>query len=387
MVATTEFQDTDAPLGLVDLSPAARALSDLRLPVGSFLGAQLIVLVLAAVEAAVHGVGLLKELTIWDGQWYLTLAAHGYPASVPHGQSALGFLPLYPALMWLTSHVSGMSLTASGLLLNRAGGLVSTILVYRLSTIWWGPDTGRRATLLYSFFPGAMIFSLVYSDGLFMALVTACLLCLERRRWLAAGIVAALATATGADGTALVVCCMTAAILHLWRCRAWEGHWEQLRCLAAPILAPLGLVAFASYLWVHTGNPLASFETQNRYWGNHFDLLATFRTYDLFIRMNGSISLAIGLLGVPFVLGTRYLLLKLPNRPPGPALAWGFGVTFLSLASAGLSPNPRMLLFAFPSGVILGRWLRGTGYMVVLALSVVGLVVLSWLTLSGAVLP
>lgn len=385
--APPELRYAGGPSTVVDPAPAAREVGGLVLPVGAFVGAQLAVMLVAVVESVAHGTTVVHELTIWDGQWYLRLAAHGYPGSMPHGQSTLGFLPLYPAAMWLVSHVTGLSLTTAGLLTDRAGGLVSTVLVYRLSTIWWGTDAGRRATLLYAFFPGAVVFSLVYADGLFMALVVGCLLCLEQRRWWWAGVLAALATGTGADGFAVVACCATAAALHIWRDRVWEGNWRELRCLAAPVLAPLGLIGFAGYLWIHTGDPMASFDAQWKYWGNHVDALSMWRTYRLFLRLNGSLTLAIGLVGVPFVLGTRYLLVKARHRPPGPVLVWGFGVTVLSLVSAGLTPNPRMLLFAFPSAIVLGCALRGRSFAAVVVLSAMALVGLCWLVFSGAVLP
>src|SRR4051812_41684628 len=50
-----------------------------------------------------------RVLTVWDGRWYLRIAVHGYPHTVPQGdsyagtgrqvQSAPAFFPLYPLLM------------------------------------------------------------------------------------------------------------------------------------------------------------------------------------------------------------------------------------------------------------------------------------------------
>lgn len=357
------------------------------LAVTAYGASRAVVFVMVSTVAAVHGASRSGVLTGWDGRWYLQLARHGYPSVVPHGQSTLGFLPVYPLLMRAFASLPGVSLVAAGVLINQAGGLASTILLQRLTAGWWGEETARRATLLYAFFPGTVVFSMVYSDGLFLALVMACLLCLDQRRWWAAGAFAAVATATGADGFALVGGCATAAGLHIWRTRAWR-HRRELVSLAAPGLAPAGLVAFGAYLWARVGSPLASLHAQRRYWGNHVDTLSLFHHYQLLLKLGGTeINLTVGLLGVPFVIGSRFLLYRLRDRPPGPTIVWGAAVTVASLFSAGLTPNPRMLLFSFPSAVVVGRYLRGPAFAGVILASVGALVWLSWATLSGWVLP
>jgi hypothetical protein len=275
----------------------------------------------------------------------------------------------------------------AALVVARLGGLVSVLFVQELTSAWWDEESGRRAAVLYALFPGTVVFSMAYSDGLFLALATGCLLALEKRRWVLAGVAAALATATGADGAILTLACLVAAFIHVVRSRAWEDR-AQFRCLAAPALAPLGLASFCLYLWARVGSPFALEEAQRRFWGNHISVFSAFSHYLLFLRMGGrELSLLIGLLGIPFVLGTRYLLLRREARPPAPALIWGFGVTLLSMVSAGLTPNPRMLLLSFPSGVVLARYTKGVGFQMVAAASAVGLALISRWTLEGHILP
>jgi hypothetical protein len=228
---------------------------------------------------------------------------------------------------------------------------------------------------------------MAYSDGLFLALVTGCLLGLEKRRWVLAGSCAAMATATGADGAVLMLACLVAALIHLARTRTWKDR-RQWACLAAPALAPLGLGVFGLYLWVRYGSPLVSEQTQRRFWGNHISPISAFEHYLLFVRLGGhELNLLIGLLGLPFIVGTRYLLLRRRARPPAPVLAWGFGVTGLSIVSAGLMPNPRMLLLSFPSSVVLARYSEGRRFWAIAVLSALGLAFISWWTLTGLTLP
>jgi len=349
--------------------------------------AQLLVLVVAGAEATLAHVSMTGELTRWDGHWYLDLANHGYPSAIPNTSSTLGFMPGYPLLIRAVRGLWSIPAVPAALLLARAGGLVSTLLVKQLTSLWWGDQSGQRAALLYAVFPGALVFSMAYSDGVFLALVLACLLALEHRRWLLAGLLGAAATVTGADGAILVLAVATAAGLHAWRGRVWENRSE-LTCLIAPLLCASGMGSFAVYLWVRMGSPWAVMDAQTRFWGNHVSPLATLHHYELYLHLGGrELNLLIGLLGVPFVLGTLYLLLRREARPPAWALVWGFGVILISLGSSGLTPNPRMLLLAFPGGVVLARYVRGRAFVGLAAASAAGLALVSWWTFGGHMLP
>ena len=344
------------------------------------------VLAVAVVAAASQHLSVGTELSRWDGQWYLALAQHGYPSDIPSGPSTLGFLPGYSLAIRALAALSVPMLTAA-LVVALASGLISTLLVQELATSWWGDATGRRAAVLFTAFPGTVVFSMAYSDGLFLALVTGCLLALEKRRWVAAGACAALATATGADGAVLALACLVAAVIHIIRNQAWKDR-RHLVCLAAPALAPVGLGAFCLYLWVRVGSPIAFEQVQRRYWGNHISPIAIVDHYLMFIQLGGrELNLLVGLLGIPFIIGTRYLMLRRWARPPGAVLTWGFGVTGLSVVSAGLAPNPRMLLLSFPSSVVLARYSEGRRFWAIALVSALALVFVSWWTLSGQILP
>ena len=207
------------------------------------------VLAVALVAAASQRLSVGTELSRWDGQWYLALAQHGYPSNIPSGPSTLGFLPGYSLAIRALAALS-LPMLPAALVVALASGLISTLFVQELATSWWGDATGRRAAVLFTAFPGTVVFSMAYSDGLFLALVTGCLLALEKRRWVAAGVCAALATATGADGAVLALACLVAALIHVVRNQAWRDR-RHLVCLAAPALAPVGLGAFCLYrLWV-----------------------------------------------------------------------------------------------------------------------------------------
>jgi len=317
---------------------------------------------------------LIRELSNWDGVWYVDAAVHGYPHAVAHWQSTLGFLPLYPMLMWLVSHALFCSAAVAGLLISLAGGAVAAVLVQRLALRWWGVRASRRALLFFCFFPGSIVFSMVYSEGLTVPLVAGCLLALADRRWLLAGILAALATAVEPVALAVIPACAVAAIMEL-RARGLRDR-RAWRSLAAPVLSPLGIGAFGAFLWAWTGTPLATYDVQ-RYspgWAETTSPLAlvnaaikmvnepldfSYAHYPLNINLNYEN----GVLGALFLLFALWLIVfRLRPRMPAPALALVLAVAAATFTSANTPPNPRMLLCAFPALIAVAAWARGRSF-------------------------
>lgn len=338
---------------------------------------------------------LVRELSNWDGVWYINAALHGYPHAALHVQSTLGFMPLYPALIWLFSHVLFGSPALAGLLISLVGGAIATVLVARLAEEWWGEAASRRAVLFFCLFPGSIVFSMVYSEGLTVPLVAGCLLALSRRRWLLAGLLAGLATAVEPVALAVIPACVAAAWQELRR--RGLGDRAAWRSLLAPILSPLGVIGFGLFLWAWTGTPLASYDTQ-RYapgWAERSSVLTIFNdVWHMFHELldfgnaryprNINLNYENGVLGAVFMLVGLLLIWRLQRRIRGralglrsledqggadampqataelsertlprgislPALVWTLAVAALTLTSANTPPNPRMLLCAFPA--------------------------------------
>jgi hypothetical protein len=314
---------------------------------------------------------LLRELSNWDGVWYVDTAVHWYPHAVVHWQSTLGFLPLYPMAMWLVSHVLFCSVAVAGLLISLVGGAVAAVLVQRLATQWWGEHAGRRALLFFCLFPGSIVFSMVYSEGLTVPLAAGCLLALAQRRWLLAGLLAALATAVEPVALAVIPACAVAAVGEL-RSRGLRerGAW---RSLVAPALSPLGIGAFGVFLWAWTGTPLATYDVQ-RYspgWAETTSPLALVNAATKMVSepldfsyahypLNINLNYENGVFGALFLLFALWLIVfRLRPRMPAPALALVLAVAALTLTSANTPPNPRMLLCAFPALMAVAAWAEG----------------------------
>ena len=367
-------------------------LSAARWPAAVYAGSRLVILVPAGLDTLITHRPLGTELALFDGQWYLRLAAHGYPAQAVPGKSALGFLPLYPlAIRGLAA--LGPSLLAAALILAVAGGLIAAVLVHRLAGIWWGEPTARWAVLMFCLFPGSVVFSMAYSECLTLPLVLGCLLALRSGRWLTAGLTAGLASAVEPAALVLVPACLLVSIREV---RAF-GIRDRLarRSLLAPLLAPAGLGLFAVYLWYRTGTPFASYQAQHDGWhqGDPFALLGqpvAERMLDNPETILGHLvnpSLWNGLLGSVFLACALVALARYRHELSPGVLVWTAGVGVLTVWSVMSLTNARMLLIAFPAVIVWARRLGGRRRVAFLAVETALFVLASALTLAGLMLP
>jgi hypothetical protein len=370
---------------------------ELRWPLLTYGGTRLALLVLAIVCDLIFGpvvpkTSIAHEIGNWDGYWYIRVATLGYPHAVSHAQTTLGFFPLYPMVMWLVSRVLFLPYFVSGLLVSLVGGFVATVLVQRLTTLWWGPETARKAVLLFCLFPGSIVFSMDYSEGLLIPLTAGCMLALHKRRWVLAGVLAGVATAIGPDALVLVAMCGAASLVQLWRYGWRDG--DARRSLVAPILAPAGTLAFALFLKAWTGSFLASYTAQKFGWQEATTLkalpalLATTvaEVVDPGHLSNVNLNGVVGLLGAGFLfVGLRWLWAE---RLTIPIEVWVYvaAMTFLITTSAQVPPNPRMLITAFPVVLIFASRLTGRGWTRMVRLTAGSFVLLSTLTFVGAIL-
>jgi|SRR5450755_414254 hypothetical protein len=362
------------------------AMRRLRWAFAVYAASRLVYLVLALVDTRIHTWSLGRELSNWDGLWYLSVAAHGYGTHVSHIQSNLGFFPLYPLAMWLVAHLLSSSLLLAGVLVSTIGGFAATVLIQRLSAGWWGEGAGKRVVLFFCLFPGSIVFSMVYAEGMLIALVAGCLLALDRRRWVLAGLLAGLATGVGPQAFAIIPACALAAALEIRR-RGWRDP-QARRALAAPVLAPLGAVAFGAFLWARTGSPFAGFTAQRYGWDERTDPLALLHqetqlahqiTHSQHINLND----VAGLLGAVFLLIALVQLITTRPRVSPAAFAWVLGMGFLTVTSENVPPNPRMLIAAFPALAVVAYRLRGRAFHWLIAGSTVLLVAMSLMSFVG----
>jgi hypothetical protein len=366
-----------------------------------YVAARLVLLVAAYLQSSFGHAPFQNELANWDGFWYRELANKGYPSHVSYAQTTLGFFPMFPLAIWPVQHLIQLvfghdlnwSATYAGAVISGVGGLIATILVHRLADGWWGRETARRATILFILFPGSVVFSMVYSEGLLLPLVAGCLYALERRRWLLAGVLAGIGTAVQPVGLVLAPVCAISAVMEIRR-RGWRTP-EARRSLIAPALSVSGAAGFMLFLWRWTGNPFANYIAQHHGWSEKTDPLALVH---LTTKLAGELSLShfnqptinlnlvAGLIGALLLVMWLVLLWFCRRQVSVEAIAWTLAISFLAFTSSEVPPNPRMLITAFPALLTVARYARGKWFTVIVWVNGVLFVGLSLLTFFGLTL-
>lgn len=305
----------------------------------------------ALASALPGGMPVRRALAGHDGYWYLRAVTAGYPARLPTGagdarQSTVAFFPVYPLVVRAAHVAAGVTPELAALAVGLVAGVVALPVVALVSRQVLGDGEAVAVAALLSFAPAAYVLSLAYSEALFLALSAGSLLAMLRRRWLAAGLLAAVASGTRPTGLVLVLCLAVAAVGEVRR----GGPRAGWRPLTATAIAPTGLVAFLGYLWAHTGSLTAYPDTERVGWGTHFDGgLSTARlvVHALLHPLARPPDDAVAAFVLLVVLAAVLLLL---DRPPLVLGVWGGAVAYLALSgSTGtFSSIPRLVLPAFP---------------------------------------
>ena len=140
----------------------------------------------------------MSPLNGWDAVWYHWVEAHGYDPAIAHGNLA-AFYPLWP-LTWHAVSWLPIPIYLAGSLLSTVFFGIALCLLYRMTLGRYDVTIARRTTLFLAFWPLAFVFSMPYSESLFLlASLGAFALTWHGRWWWgsAAGAVAVLARPVG----------------------------------------------------------------------------------------------------------------------------------------------------------------------------------------------
>jgi hypothetical protein len=301
-------------------------------------------------RAAVSGSAvrsMLDVLTSWDGLWYMDIVRNGYPTHIPDDvtyhmdEARAAFFPLFPLLgHWFDAVFPGGDSFAV-LVMNTVFGFVAVVLIGMLGQRLYGERVGRTATTLAAMFPGSFVLTFAYSESLMLMLAAATLLCLHDRRWLLAGVFAALTTATRPNGVAIAVACLVAAVMAVKDDRDW-------RAVSSVLLAPIGFIVFQIWLGQHTGEADAWFRVQREAWGEgaSFGWTALKNTAEAVTQPLTSPTDTITAVSVV----TTVALIWMTSKAKLPLFinAYSWTVLALMLAPATVTARPRFLFTAFP---------------------------------------
>jgi hypothetical protein len=267
-------------------------------------------------------------------------------------------------------HPVTRSWIVAGVVVSALAGVATCLALYRIAAADDPADvpltesvTGRHAVLYLVLFPYAVFLFAGYSEGLFLAFVTASWLAARQERWAAASVLAAGATATRITGIAFVA----GLVVEYLVSRRREGRLIDRKAplLLLPALPVLGYFA---YLHHHTGRWNEYADATRAGWGRHLasPLDGWRTTYRVAFAHGQSADFAwfwrAEILAVLVALAVTIALLA--QRRWGEATYTG--VTFLMMACTNYyGSGVRSLMVLFPMYLLLARlsarrqWLHG----------------------------
>ena len=152
--------------------------------------------------------------------------------------------------------------------------------------------------------------------------------------------------------------------------------------MLAPLLAPVGIVAFFAYLWAHTGTPLEWFHAQRHGWQSGAYGYGVPRAF-LQVIYNGLSSVNWTVKSTSAIVVLGLLVLFFLARPPATWIAYVVAVLAFGIISPVIGITPRLLLRCFPLLGVVGARLPRLWFEVVLGLSALCLAALAVASLGG----
>jgi hypothetical protein len=327
---------------------------------------------------------------IWDAEWFIYIARHGYGFGPPHFDPSPAFYPLYPALLWLGAQLLGGNTVAAGVVLAFPLTLATFLLLFALARDLVGQRSALLAVAYMAVFPYAFFLQALYSEAIFLVCAIAAFLAAERRRFLLAGVLGGAALLARAAGVAVL------ASLLVFALKSSARRANTLRVAAA-----LPLFAIYPLVLSRQGRSPKAFLTSEHGWRNYSahdpvgTVLAPFRSlYDgTHAAWTGAADIGdklvtgspLSALAIHDVAAFATLVLFLPLsvltwRRLGSAYGAYCAVSFalplvVRPAVAPLLSLPRFALAVFPCFIVLGTLrLHPNVHRILLCASLVGLV-------------
>jgi len=233
----------------------------------------------------------ISLLCRFDCGWYLSIAESGYStAELKSGATNLAFFPLHPLVIRLLAPLFLDNYLYAAVAISNVCFYVALVYVYRYVRLLNLDRTVAMVTVgLLCVMPESITFSAAYSEGLFLLLLVVAMFYLRREQYLAAGIAAAMLSATRANGIFFIVFALVWIVRRDGMC-ALLTPWRAPERFVPIIFAPLGLFLYLGYCFVTTGDAFAYSSTELYGWGWYFT--PPWDTLLVMLRTEGAVRLA-----------------------------------------------------------------------------------------------
>lgn len=209
--------------------------------------------------------GYWEVLTNWDGQWYKSIALHGYPtdpdAFGPSArQNETAFYPMYPLIVRTLMQLTGQRFEIVAPSLSLAASAIAMVLLCRWLEKTRGIGLALGAIVVLSAFPTAPVFQMAYTEGVAIVFLIVALRAAIERRYRTLLVVGALLAVTRPIALPLGAFLLLLALAQFRRDRSRGAPFDRQPGLAGLAIVGSALV-WPLCVWVITGIPDAYFRT------------------------------------------------------------------------------------------------------------------------------
>jgi hypothetical protein len=291
---------------------------------------------------------LATYFATWDGAHYLFLSEEGYQK----GSASCAFYPLWPYLIRACSWLTFGNHFVAGLLLTNLLSAVAFLVFHYFVERNHGLRTANASVALLLAYPGAIFFSFIYTESLFLLLVTLFFLCLFAERYLWVAVIGFLLPLTKAVG----VFCVFPLLVYLWIQRA---DWKTYLAYYGPIL---GYATYFGIMYYTTGNALEGFDAQ-RFYPNQpsvahlFDLPGFLSHLFMPLQLHGMVDSALDRGLFLLLVACLYPIWKL-NKV---YFVYACLIGLVPAASSWFLSYTRNVMMCFPIFIVLAQLLGGRG--------------------------
>jgi hypothetical protein len=324
------------------------------------------------------------KLLAWDASWFVRVAQDGYPTSYQYGPngellgSTLAFFPGYPLMIRATAAVTRLEHGTAAIALAWVFGGVVAVLLCALATRLWNRRVALALVTLVCVQPMSVVFTMAYSEPMFLALVLASMLAVHKDRWLLGGMFGFLAGLTRPTGAALALALIVAAVLHVRNGSLGRRRWL---AVAGAAIACLGAPSYLFWVGRRLGDWSGWFNVQSAGWGTTTDYgVMVFRfVRDAFRAGDGWVQMSVAIMLVAAVaLALLSIVMMFRGEIWPPLVVYGLVALALVVGQAGYyHSKPRLLvpvlLTLVPPALALGRARPRTAAAVLVAFGLFGL--------------
>jgi hypothetical protein len=191
----------------------------------------------------------------FDGEHYLSVVQRGYQPLTYF------YFPAYPLLVRFFAGLINQSyqaLAATGLVISNTLFWIALFGIWKLVRLDYKKNVAFLTVALLLVFPTSFYFGSFYTESMFLTLVVWSFYFARRKRWIVAGLLGAIATATRVVGMALI----PALVVEIWLQGGIGGRGRiGIRRMLGVVMIPIGLVLYMVYLNKVTGDPLDFFHS------------------------------------------------------------------------------------------------------------------------------